>query len=333
MTKLKKYPVLITAIISCAIIVVSLFILGFFGMRLDVSLGGGQQIEVAMENDSQKAKYVSDIKVILDKYGYNISSNFVEDKYLASSENTTFTRKCLIVQISKKFSDEDTASVKSEIASVLNITEDSIVIEPIISSMISKNALLFGLSVGIVALLFFVFGWIRYDIFAAISFIVAFLHNIILYLSIIILTRIELSLTALTSIVLFTLIMNIILVSIYEKFRENNKSQDAEKTPIQERMINSESSAVKPFAISAVAVLIFIIAILFVPALKIKLVALNLLIALIVTAYTSLLIGPSTYVATLEIREMNRKAILSRNDTVNKQIKKKIKKNTQEKAQ
>lgn len=327
MTKLKKYPVLITAIISCAIIVVSLFILGFFGMRLDVGLGGGQQIEVAMANENERSKYYSKISVVLDKYGYKISSDFVEDKFLAGEGNTEFTRKCIGVQVSKKFSEEDSQKIRAELALALGCSEDSIVIEPITASVVAKNALFFGLSVGIVALIFFIFGWIRYDIFAGISFIVAFLHNIILYLSIVILTRIELSLAALAAIVFFTLVMNVVLVCIYEKFREASKSQDADKTPVQERMIACETTAVKPFAITCVAVLVFLIAILFVPSLKIKLVALNLLLALIVTVYTTILIGPSTYVATLEIREMNQKAIMSRNDTVNKEIKKKVKKN------
>ena len=122
--------------------------------------------------------------------------------------------------------------------------------------------------------------------------------------------------------------MSTVLVVIYERFRTVSKQQDAEKTPIQERMIASEKSTILPFAAICVATLIVVIGLLFVPAVRIKLLALNILIGLIVTAYTAMLIGPSAYVATLEIREMNRKAVLSRNDTVNKAIKKKVKKNT-----
>ena len=124
-----------------------------------------------------------------------------------------------------------------------------------------------------------------------------------------------------------TLVMTIVLVSIYERYREVSKEQDAAKLSISENMINSEKEIIKPFSIIAVAILVFTLSLLFLPVSRIVIIAVNMLIAFVVTLYTSLLIGPSSYVALLDIREMNRKAILSRNDTVNKSIKKKIKKN------
>ena len=68
------------------------------------------------------------------------------------------------------------------------------------------------------------------------------------------------------------------------------------------------------------AALLFIV-----PVASVRFTAINILIALVVTIYTSLIIGPGVYASLLEMREMNRKAILSRNDTVNKEIKKKVK--------
>lgn len=327
-TKVKKYPILVSVILSCLIIIVSLFILGFFGLKLGVSLGGGKQIEIVMQDSESKTSYMSGVQTVLDKYGYKVDSSFVEDKYVASEANTEFTRKCLVIQISSSIDDETSAKISSEIATTLKINENSVTLGNITSSIVAKNALFLGLALGIIALCFFVFGWIRYNIFAGISFIIAFLHNIIIYLSVIILTRIELSLSALSAMVFLTLIMSLALINIYEKFRTSFARQDTNKMPIQERMIESEKSAIKPFLITCVAVAIFAVGLFFIPALRIKIVSANILIGLIVTMYTTLLIGPSAYVATLEIREMNRKAIMSRNDTVNKAIKKKIRKNT-----
>ena len=72
------------------------------------------------------------------------------------------------------------------------------------------------------------------------------------------------------------------------------------------------------------------IVILIVPVASVRFTAINILIALVVTVYTSMIIGPGVYASLLEMREMNRKAVLSRNDTVNKEIKKKVRKATKE---
>lgn len=326
MKKMKRYPLLISAIASCLIIAVSLFILGFFGIKLGVSLGGGTQIDVVMSNESNASDYTSKVGNILKKYNYTIDSNVVQDKFVAGEEQTSYTKKTLVIQIADKIDEETSNKIKAEIVEELGLGEDEkyISIGEITSSVESKSVLYLSLAFGILAICFFVFGWIRYDIFAGLSFIIAFLHNIILYLSIVILTRLQLSITALSSLMFLTLVMSIVLINIYEKYRENSFKQEYQKMTIQERMISSESEVVKPYLIIGVAILIFTLCLYFVPISKMTIIATNILISILVTIYTSLLIGPSSYVAGLEIREMNEKAILSRNHNVNKEIKKKI---------
>lgn len=326
-TKMKKYPILVSTIISCLIIVVSLFILGFCGIKFGISLGGGEQIEIAMQDNITKDSYISKINTVLDKYNYSIDTSFVEDNYTAGSEFGEFTRKKLVVQIASEFTDEESTEIQKSIASSLNIETKGVYVGKIVSSVASKSALRIGIAFAIIMVCFFVFALVRYNVFAGISFIISYLHNVIVYFALVIITRVQFTIDSLSVIVLLTLVMTAILIAIYERFRLVSRLQDAEKTPIQERMLQSEKDTVKPFAGVCVAVLILIVGLLIVPAIRFKFIALNCLLALIVTAYTSLVIGPSSYVATLEIREMNRKAILSRNDTVNKAIKKKVKKN------
>ena len=324
--KIKKYPLLISTIVSCVIIIASLFVLGFKGMNLGVSLGGGTQIEVTMNDGILTSTYTNKIDDVLDKYGLNIDTNFVEDKYNASEKDGEFTRKNLVIQVAKELDETTSSNVKNDIVKTLGVKEDAVELGNIKSSVLSKSVLLLAGAFGILAVAFFLFGFIRYDVFAGISFVLAFLHNIILYLSIVIITRIQLTLSAISAMMFLTLVMTIVLVSIYERYREVSKEQDAAKLSISENMINSEKEIIKPFSIIAVAILVFTLSLLFLPVSRIVIIAVNMLIAFVVTLYTSLLIGPSSYVALLDIREMNRKAILSRNDTVNKSIKKKIKK-------
>ena len=323
----KKYPLLVSMIISFAIIIASLFVLGFAGMNMGTSLGGGSQFEVNVPNGVSTKEYVSNIKEALKENGYTFDSSAVEDKYVAIDDEGNFTKQVVIVKISQKdLTDEQKSALVKNIAEALSIDESYVSApENILAQTTGKNVLSLGLAIGIVAIALFVFAWIRYDVFAGLSFIIAFLHNIILYLSLTIVTRLELTLFALTMVFIFTLVMSIILIHIYENYRKESRLHISDKLTVAERMIASEKQGVKPFAIIAIASIVAAVFMLFVPLGAVKFMALAILLALVVTGYTALLIGPASYVALLDIRETRRNAVLSRNDTVNKVIKKKIK--------
>ena len=326
---MKKYPLLISLIVSCVIVITSLFIMGFFGMNIGTSLAGGSQFEVRIDSEVDAEKYIADIKTVLSNKGITADTTFVEDKANADGqENGTFTDRCIVIKIAKKgISAEKNAEVKKAIAEKLDIAETQITdIEEITTSIKSKNILFVGLAIGIVVVCLYVFGLIRYNVFAGLSFILAFLHNIILYLSILILSRVQLNLVSLTVVLLLTLAMSGLLIQIYEKDKENEKLTAGEKQTISERLISSEKQASVSYAFVAGALLVFAALMFIVPVAAVRFTAINILIALVVTVYTGLIIGPGVYAALLEMREMNRKAILSRNDAVNKEIKKKIKK-------
>jgi len=109
-------------------------------------------------------------------------------------------------------------------------------------------------------------------------------------------------------------------------YQEETKLQNSDKISITQTMMACEKQSIKPMMFIGGAVLAFAVLMLFIPVLNVRLAALNIMFALIVTAYSSLLIGPSVYANLLEINDANLKAVMSRNDTINKEIKKKIKK-------
>ena len=335
MKKIKKYPLLISIIISFAIIIASLFVLGFAGMNMGVSFGGGSQFEVNVPTGVKTKDFVADIKSALKDSGYTFDSSSVEDKFVAIDDEGNFTKQVVVVRISQNnLTEIQKAELVKKVATVLNVDESFVSpAENIIAQTTAKNVLSLGIAIGIVAAALFVFAWVRYDIFAGLSFIIAFLHNIILNLSLTIVTRLELSLFSLTMVFIFTLIMSIVLIHIYENYRKESRLHISDKLTVSERMINGEIRAAKPFVIIAVAVVIISIFMLFAPLAAVKFMALSILLALIVTAYTSLVVGPASYVALLDIRETRRNAILSRNDTINKVIKKKIKNSQKSKTE
>lgn len=330
--KTKKYPLLISAIISFVIIVASLFVLGFAGMNLGTSLGGGSEFEVNVASGASAKDYVSKIKAEIKKNGYTFDSSAVEDNYVAIDDEGNYTTQTIVVKITQNnLTDEQKSALVKNIATALSIDESYVTLpQNIIAEETSKSVLSLGIAIGVVAVALFVFAWIRYDVFAGLSFIIAFLHNIILYLSLTIITRLPLSLFALTMVFIFTIIMSVVLIHIYENYRKESRLHIADKLTVAERMIACEKQAIKPFAFIAVASIVAFAFMIFVPLSAVKFMALAILMAVVVTAYTSLLVGPECYVALLDIRETRLKAILSRNDTVNKAIKKKIKNSKKE---
>ena len=323
---IKKYPVLISLIISFAIVVASIFVVAFCGLKLNPSLGGGSQFEISISDDVNAKTYVQNIKDVLKENGITYDSFTVEDKAKGGEVAGTHTQRYIVVNVlATNVSDETELKVKNEIAEKLSISADSISgFENIISSIKSKDILLFGLGIGIIAICLLVFGLIRYDIFAGVAFFLSILHNLILFLSIMIITRIPLGLISIAAIAILSLIMSAVLVSIFEKNKADSELHLAEKETPSERLIKAEISAVKPYVVVLLSVLLFAVMLLFVPLNNVIFSSISILIALIVSSYTTLLVGPSVYGTFLDIKQSRFDATLSRNDAVNKVIKKKV---------
>ena len=323
---IKKYPFLVSLIISFAIVVASIFVVALCGLKLNTSLGGGSQFEISIADDANSKTYVQNIKNVLKDNGISYDSFTVEDKAKGGEVAGTHTQRYIVVNVlATNVSDETELKVRNEIAEKLSISVDNISgMENIISSIKSNDILFFGLGIGVIAICLFLFGYIRYGIFAGVAFFLSMLHNIILFLSIMIITRIPLGLVSIASIAILSLIMSAVLVSIFEKNKLDSEVHLAEKETPSERLIKAEISAVKPYIVVVLAVLLFAIMLLFVPLNNVIFSSISILISLIVSLYTTLLVGPSVYGIFLDIKQARFDATLSRNDTVNKVIKKKV---------
>lgn len=324
--QLKKYPFLPSLIVSFVIVVASIFVLAFCGLKLNPSLGGGSQLEISISDSSNAKTDIQNIKDILGKNNISYDSFSVEDKAKAGSDAGEYSQRYIVVNIvATNVSDEKELKIRNDIASELKISVDDISeIDNIVSSIKPKDILLFGLGIGIMAICLFIFGLIRYDVFAGVSFLLSIIHNIILFLAIMILTRIPLGLVSIASIAILSLIVSAVLVSIFEKNKVESEMHLSDKETPSERLIRSEISAVKPYIFVAVSVLLFSLIMFFVPLNNVIFSAISIIISLIVSIYTAVLIGPSVYGTFLDIKQSRFNATLSRNDTVNKVIKKKV---------
>lgn len=323
---LKKYPLLVSLIISCVLVVASIFVVAFCGLKLSPSLGGGSQFEVAIPDSADSKTCVQGIKNILKNNNISYDSFTIEDKAKAGDEPTAQSQRYVVVNIlATNVSDETEQKIRDQVSSKLGVPAENVSeINNIISSIKSKDILLFGLGIGIIAICLFVFGYIRYDLFAGLSFFLSILHNLILFLSVMILTRIPLGLVSIAAIAILSLIMTAVLVSIYEKNKLESEMHLAEKETPSERLIKSEVSAIKPYIFILVSVVVFSLILFFIPLNNVVFSTLSVLVSLAVSVYTTLLIGPGVYGTFLDIKKARFDATLSRNDSVNKVIKKKV---------
>lgn len=324
--QLKKYPFLPCLIVSFVIVVASIFVLAFCGLKLNPSLGGGSQFEISISDEANAKTQIQKIKDVLRKNDISYDSFTVEDKAKEGVEAGDYSQRYIVVNIiATDVSDEKELKIRNDIATELEISVNNIsTIENIVSSIKSTDILLFGLGIGIIAICLFIFGLIRYDIFAGISFLLSIIHNLILFLSIMILARIPLGLVSIAAIAVLSLVMTAVLVSIFEKNKLESESHLSEKETPSERLIRSEIAAVKPYIFVASAVLVFSLILFFAALNNVIFSSISIIIALVVSVYTTLLIGPSVYGTFLDIKQARFNATLSRNDTVNKVIKKKV---------
>ena len=322
----KKYPLLVSLIVSCVIVVASIFVLAFCGMRLSPSLGGGSQIEIAISDGADAKTCVQDIKKVLKEENIQYDSFIIEDSSTAGDDATELSQRKIVVNLqATDVSDEKELKIRQAISEKLSVAIESISeIDNMISSIRANDILLFGLGIGIIAVCIFVFGFVRYDIFAGISFLLAIVHNLILFLSLIILTRIPLGLVSLAIISILTLVSLACLVSVYEKNKLENEMHLAEKETPSSRLMRVEFMTLKSYIFIPCAIVIFSILMLIVPVYNVALSAISVLVALLVTMYTTTLVAPGVYASLLDLQKATFEATLSRNDTVNKVIKKKI---------
>lgn len=323
---MKKYPLLISLIISCVIVIGSIFVLAFCGLRLSPSLGGGSQFEVIVSDKLDTKTGVQKIKDVLDDKKMQYVSYTIEDNVNAGETATDFSQRRIIVKVlASDVSDEKELEIRTAVSEKLEISVDNVSsIENIVSSIKSKDILLLGLGIGIIAICVFIFGLFRYNVFAGLAFLLAILHNLILFLSLVILTRLPLGLVSIAAVVILTLVMLAIMINIFEKYKIESEMHLAEKETPTSRLLKVEAKAIKPYIFVLGAVLIFSLMLLFVPVTDVTYSLVSIQLALLVTCYSTLLIGPGVFATFMDISNANLNARLSRNDTINKAIKKKI---------
>ncbi|MBQ8468819.1 MAG: hypothetical protein IJ542_03610 [Clostridia bacterium] len=311
MTK-RKYPLAIFAIISLAIVAVSAIIVAIFGINSSVEISGGSQIEITMsyeqdgvhyDGKQNTQNYVSEINKVLANHSASIDTYVVEDKLVDTY---------LIVRIAQK-EIKNADSIKTEIATALSIDEARVSNVENLASYFSNRLILYiGLALlAVIAICFFT-AWLRYGILAGVSMIFMVLHNFIISLALVFLTRIQFSMITLCTVVALTILSTFAFASILERNRENSKSSQYAELDSNEKMMLATKQN-KWLLVFAIAVLAISLVFVFTPIKYVRLAGVTSLIALAVAAYSVVLMVPAIHGYLLEMAGTREKKKLSKN--------------------
>ena len=309
-----KYPLKLFAIISLALVVLTTVIVCIFGVNTSIEIGGGSQIEITLSTKSGETvnsgrenveQYVETIEDILKDHGSAIDSYIVEDKYVDTY---------LIVR-STDNEIEGASTIPSEIATKLGIDLSRVSTVQKLSSYFTDNQMLYiGLAVLTVIVIAFFLGWIRYSINGGVTLAFSILHNLILSLAIIFVTRVQFSTVSLIGTLIFTLLSAIVTTLILERKRENSKSKQYAELSESAKMFEATKQNKHLLWIAAVLFALMIV-MLCIPIRYIALAGVSLIICLVVCAYTAICVTPALNVYLSETFIAKEKQRLSKNVT------------------
>ena len=169
-----------------------------------------------------------------------------------------------------------------------------------------------GLAILTVIIICFFAGWLRYSLMGGITLAFAVLHNLILSLALIFLTRVQFSMVSLVAVLALTVYSIFAFTSILERVKENNKSkQYAELT--QDQKLISATKQNKHLYLICIILLAVSLAIIFVPVRYIQLAAVSVQLAVIACVFTFTFIAPALYAYLADFQTNKEKQKLSKN--------------------
>ncbi len=331
---LKKYPLLICLIVSAVIIVGSLFVIGFAGLKFDTTIVGGSQVEIVLPNGADAQDYSNSARVVCKHHSLSLYHTAIEDKFVAGETNGEYTTRVLVLTFAdKNVSEETQKAYRDELAAKLGFENANQIsnFKAVTNMVEGRNMWLVILAIGIIVVCLFVFALIRYDLMAALSLLLAYIHSVMLFFALCGLTRVPLGLTSLASMVVLNIIMSAAIIAIFEDYRKLARLHIESKDTTAQKLMQAQKSSLMPYGIIAAIAMLAALLLLISPSFMVRLAAIAIIYVLIACAYTATLVTPGIYAYLTDMTKARVEAKLSRNETKNKVLKKKVAKNTKKK--
>lgn len=292
----------LSLVIIIAAVVVSLTV----GVNLGVDFNGGKQIEIKLEDNANTNNYESQINDVLKEYGYKIDSSIIQDKYSDSY---------YVIKINEtEISNEKAAEIREKIANKLEISNENVGDVMSISGNVTQSTIItISIAVACVLIVFMIVGWARYGIMEGLSLMFVGLHNMIISLAALLVTTLQLNVPTIVALLVCTVSALVIYTLILENVYESKKLSQNKDLSDNELFGSANKKSLNNVVIVMIALALIAIASLFSGMYYIKLFALSLVVCMIISVYSTNLVGVVLGATLAHVKTTAEKEHLSKN--------------------
>jgi len=292
----------LSLVIIIAAVVVSLTV----GVNLGVDFNGGKQIEIKLEDNANTSNYESQINDVLKEYGYKIDSSIIQDKYSDSY---------YVIKINEtEISNEKAAEIREKIANKLEISNENVGDVMSISGNVTQSTIItISIAVACVLIVFMIVGWARYGIMEGLSLMFVGLHNMIISLAALLVTTLQLNVPTIVALLVCTVSALVIYTLILENVYESKKLSQNKDLSDNELFGSANKKSLNNVVIVMIALALIAIASLFSGMYYIKLFALSLVVCMIISVYSTNLVGVVLGATLAHVKTTAEKEHLSKN--------------------
>ncbi len=302
----KKFtiPYFALLLVTFTVLVAGIVITAVLGINLGFKEAGGTELRIDLNSAIQsQAKVVAED--VLGDNGIAIDSIIVEDK-----ETTSY----LVVRIADK-SIANIDTIKTQIASKLGIETTSILSSVVKSTIKNDVYLAIGLVIVGLILAVLLFGIFRYRVAGGLALAFTYLVQIMFTLSIVFITRIQLSLAGIIVIIVSALLAVLFASIMLEKYRAQTLGKSLDDGEENLIMTQNVKSTLEPFIFVTIGIAILAVFMMFIGVYSTLMLSLVTIVSLASLAFSVLLILPKTNITLAEISRIRLEAHLSKNNS------------------
>lgn len=286
----------ISSIISLCIILIAVVIVSIFNFNLGTDFTGGKIIDVKIGSELDKTENYreiqSQIETIFNSEGFKIKSIQVES---TSDDATVVVKFVYSNKINSTNEQTQLDALKTKLSNELTLNSESL--SPQVSEVKSFSAILSSKNVilaisailGTLALIT-IYLAIRFKLVSTLTILSIAIHDLLLMLSVVCLTRIEINAGFLVSVIVTLMLSLISSVVMFDRLKEN-KSRELYKDLSSESLANlTIVESFKRISVLMLLVLVIAILMLIIGTNPVRILSLPLLIAVVTTYYSSIML-------------------------------------------
>lgn len=229
-------------------ILLGLIFLFTFGFNTSGEFGKLYEVRVYSFDSAKNQTYIETVEDVLDIYGYSPKDVLIEEH----------TDSDAVVLRYRSTSENNAIKIEADVTERLELNENLVEVQALTSSSATKDSLKLLIGLGVIAVVLFIYALLRHDWKFAVTLVSTLVLSVILPLAIMLFTRIELSLTTLGVLVLFSALTTILYMALYAKVKSIEKSQRQTKRFLTNTADYMNAVKFKAIIPTAIVLLVFV---------------------------------------------------------------------------